>query len=613
MANLIETSTYETGIYQLEKTDPVVAGKDGISNKQAQQLANRTKYLKGEQDKLKTATAAASTTKSGTVMLSSSVTSAGETKAATEKAVKTAYDRAQAAYNLGNSKANGTHSHPMSEVTGLETALATKAPLDSPALGGTPTAPTAAATTNTDQIATTKFVKTLIAQLVGSAPGALDTLQEMAAALGGDGNFRTTILNEINKKATKATTLAGYGITDFVLKTLTTEDLDTVKVPGLYNQNRDADATTERHYPQAEAGSLKVSPSTYGFIQEYTTYQSNRKFVRTTQSNGNFPTTWARIDSLDSVPTSRAILTGNGLTGGGNLGGSRTLTLGTPSQITAISTNSVTAESHTHAIDTATTSRAGIVQLSSNITGTSTTRAVTESAVKALNDAKANLASPTFTGAPKAPTPAKTVNDTTIATTAYVKQLIADLIGGAPTTLDTLKELSDALGADANLRTTLLTEIGKKANASDALMKSQLVGIPLPYPVSAVPSGFVAMTGQAISATTYPRLSALYGAKLPDLRGEFIRGWDNQRGVDSGRRIMSAQGDAIRNIKGEITTATWVITSTGLFQRVRQGEQDGDSSGRSGWVYDFDASRVVPTAPENRPRNVAMQYICLAG
>lgn len=79
---------------------------------------------------------------------------------------------------------------------------------------------------------------------------------------------------------------------------------------------------------------------------------------------------------------------------------------------------------------------------------------------------KANIASPAFTGTPTAPTPAQTVNNTQIATTEFVKTAIAALVGSAPAALDTLEELASALAGDANLKATLLAEIGKKANAS---------------------------------------------------------------------------------------------------------------------------------------------------
>ncbi|SXY97144.1 Tail fiber protein [Klebsiella pneumoniae] len=84
--------------------------------------------------------------------------------------------------------------------TTINNALALKAPLSSPALTGTPTAPTAAQSVNNTQIATTAFVKSAIAAMVGSAPAALDTLKELAAALGNDPNFATTMLNALAGK-----------------------------------------------------------------------------------------------------------------------------------------------------------------------------------------------------------------------------------------------------------------------------------------------------------------------------------------------------------------------------------------------------------------------------
>ncbi|EQY27030.1 hypothetical protein G943_00936 [Escherichia coli UMEA 3212-1] len=84
--------------------------------------------------------------------------------------------------------------------TTINNALALKAPLSSPALTGTPTAPTAAQSVNNTQIATTAFVKSAIAGMVGSAPAALDTLNELAVALGNDPNFATTMLNALAGK-----------------------------------------------------------------------------------------------------------------------------------------------------------------------------------------------------------------------------------------------------------------------------------------------------------------------------------------------------------------------------------------------------------------------------
>ena len=100
------------------------------------------------------------------------------------------------------------HVHATSDVTGLDTALAGKAPLASPALTGTPTAPTATGGTNSTQIATTAFVAAAITAVINGAPGALDTLNELAAALGNDGNFATTITNGLAEKLAKASNLS---------------------------------------------------------------------------------------------------------------------------------------------------------------------------------------------------------------------------------------------------------------------------------------------------------------------------------------------------------------------------------------------------------------------
>ncbi|ENS4278942.1 tail fiber protein [Salmonella enterica] len=84
--------------------------------------------------------------------------------------------------------------------TTISNELALKAPLDSPLLTGTPSAPTAPEDTNNTQIATTAFVRRAISALVGSAPETLDTINEIATALGNDPNFATTMLNALGGK-----------------------------------------------------------------------------------------------------------------------------------------------------------------------------------------------------------------------------------------------------------------------------------------------------------------------------------------------------------------------------------------------------------------------------
>ena len=99
MANLQETGVWEEGIYQLETSDPVMGGADGVDNKPLRQLANRTGYLKKKLEEYKPE--AASTTKAGIVQLSSATNSDSEELAATPKAVKAAYDKAVEAAGKG--------------------------------------------------------------------------------------------------------------------------------------------------------------------------------------------------------------------------------------------------------------------------------------------------------------------------------------------------------------------------------------------------------------------------------------------------------------------------------------------------------------------------------
>lgn len=107
---------------------------------------------------------------------------------------------------LGNVDNTSDAAKPVSTAT--QTALDAKAPLASPALTGTPSAPTASAGTNTTQLATTAFVAAAIAALVDGAPGAIDTLNELAAALGDDPNFATTVTNALAGKLSTASNLA---------------------------------------------------------------------------------------------------------------------------------------------------------------------------------------------------------------------------------------------------------------------------------------------------------------------------------------------------------------------------------------------------------------------
>lgn len=238
----------------------------------------------------------------------------------------------------------------------------------------------------------------------------------------------------------------------------------------------------------------------------------------------------------------------------------------------------------------------------------------------------AQKASPEFTGVPTAPTANSGTNNTQIATTAFVKNAIAALVGSAPAALDTLEELARALAGDANLKATLLAEIGKKANATDFnALHDLFVGIPIPYPLSTVPADCLAMNGQRFDKSRYPKLALKYpSGTLPDMRGEFIRGWDNGRNVDVGRALLSSQEDAMQAIKGAVGNLQFIDSTlygssgalataqstraVNLTQFYSVSQNAGEGTGR----IELDSSKVSRTAKETRPRNIAYQYICLA-
>jgi hypothetical protein len=100
-----------------------------------------------------------------------------------------------------NGDINASAAIAQSKISGLTTDLAAKAPLASPALTGTPTAPTATAGTNNTQVATTAYADAAVAALVDGAPALLNTLNELAAAINDDAGFTTTITNSIGLKA----------------------------------------------------------------------------------------------------------------------------------------------------------------------------------------------------------------------------------------------------------------------------------------------------------------------------------------------------------------------------------------------------------------------------
>ncbi|MXG41527.1 phage tail protein [Escherichia coli] len=444
----------------------------------------------------------------------------------------------------------------------------TKAPLDSPHLSGTPTSPTPEPGTNNAQIANTAFVKAAITTLINGAPSTLDTLKEIAAAINNDPNFSTTINNALALKAP----LASPALTG---------------VPTA---------------PTAAQGTNS-------------TQIANTAFVK------------AAITALI-----------NGAPG----------TLDTLKEIAAAINNDP---------------------------NFSTT----------INNAlalKAPLASPALTGIPTAPTAAQGTNNTQIATTAYVRAAISALVGSSPEALDTLNELAAALGNDPNFATTMtnalagkqpldatltalaglptganklpyftgtdtvaqtdLTQVGRdilaKSNTQAIIQYLGLgegsalpVGVPVPWPSATPPTGWLKCNGAPFSAEEYPELAKAYPTnKLPDLRGEFIRGWDDGRGVDPGRSIGSSQGwspgshvhglEIWTSASGSISSSETVPIEENRVLAPAVTAGDGGiirTLGGSSGSNNNSATSVTTQRPtignqEGYPRNVAFNYIVRA-
>ncbi len=253
---------------------------------------------------------------------------------------------------------------------------------------------------------------------------------------------------------------------------------------------------------------------------------------------------------------------------------------------------------------------------------------------------KAPLASPAMTGTPTAPTAAQTVNNTQIATTEFVKSAIAALVASSPAALDTLNELAAALGNDPNFATTVTNALAGKQPLDSTLTdlsgktvngilqylglgegSALPVGVPVPWPSATPPTGWLKCNGAAFSAEEYPELAKAYPTnKLPDLRGEFIRGWDDGRNVDAGRALLSQQGDAMQKISGTVADNAMGASASGSGAMTITGASGttyyASAAASSSYIYyktiGIDSSLVARTANENRPRNIAFNYIVRA-
>ncbi|EFD0530395.1 phage tail protein [Escherichia coli] len=281
---MIDTSERINRTIGIDISDSVTSSRSDVA---ASSLAVKKAY---DLAKSKYTAQDASTTQKGLVQLSSETNSDSETMAATPKAVKSVKDLADTKAPIESPSLTGTPTAPtaaqgtnstqiantafvkaaitalingapgtldtLKEIaaainndpnfsTTINNALALKAPLASPALTGIPTAPTAAQGTNNTQIATTAYVRVAISALVGSSPEALDTLNELAAALGNDPNFATTMTNALaGKQPLDATLTALAGLATGANKLPYFTGKDTVAQTDLTSVGRDILAKT---------------------------------------------------------------------------------------------------------------------------------------------------------------------------------------------------------------------------------------------------------------------------------------------------------------------------------------------------------------------------------
>ncbi|MDN2159392.1 phage tail protein [Escherichia coli] len=318
--------------------------------------------------------------------------------------------------------------------------------------------------------------------------------------------------------------------------------------------------------------------------------------------------------------------------------------------------------SHTHpwnqitGVPTASLTAKGITQLSSATNSTSEVLAATPKAVKAAYDlANGKYTAQDATTAQKGIVQLSSATNSTsevLAATPKAVKAAYDLANGkqaADATLTALAALATAAdklpyftGVD-RAALTALTSVGRAILGKTSIQSvldylglgegSALpVGVPVPWPSATPPTGWLKCNGAAFSSEKYPNLAKVYPTlKLPDLRGEFIRGWDDSRGIDTGRSLLSGQTatfirtalqdyygyDLNTNVKVGIAyaTADSVITVGNP-----ANPKAGDNSDYVPASSDNSITGTQRTAEDNftgawismRPRNVAFNYIVRA-
>ena len=448
---MIDTSERINRTIGIDISDSVTSTRSDVA---ASSLAVKKAY---DLAKSKYTAQDASTTQKGLVQLSSETNSDSETMAATPKAVKSVKDLAD-----------------------------TKAPIESPSLTGTPTAPTAAQGTNNTQIATTAYVRAAISALVGSSPEALDTLNELAEALGNDPNFATTMTNA----------LAGKQPLDATLTALAALATGANKLP--YFTGKDTVAQTDL---TSVGRDILAKTSTLAVIQ----YLGLRELG----------TSGEKIPLLSTANTWSARQTFNGGITGALTGNADTAT----KLKTAININGVRFDGSTNISIPTITSRGRVTAL----TGTTQGAATGLQMYEAYNNGY--------------PTAYGNVLHLTGAAAVGEGELLIGWSGTSGAHAPAyIRSRRDTTAANWSPWAQLYTSAHPPAEFYP-------VGAPIPWPSDVVPTGYAIMQGQTFDKSAYPKLAVAYpSGVIPDMRGWTIKGKPA-----SGRAVLSQEQDGIKS------------------------------------------------------------------
>jgi hypothetical protein len=325
--NTVATKTYADGVVGTHSTD--TTSVHGIADTTA--LATTTD--------VSTAKTAAETTASGYVSTHNSattnvhgiadtsilITTTGA-QSLTNKTITSPLGLVKADVGLGNVDNTADASKPVSTATqtaldlklASATAATTYAPLASAALTGTPTAPTATAATNTTQIATTAFVRAEVAALVNSAASTLDTLGEIATALGNDANFSATLTTNLGLKAPLASPTFTGTVTLPAAGIVFSDGTQTkVGVPSIttFGSSFAASATVaageqDKFVPVAGAVVITLPATGYSTGQSIDFYQASGTGASFASTNSVVGTPGLKFRTTNSVVTAMKTATG---------------------------------------------------------------------------------------------------------------------------------------------------------------------------------------------------------------------------------------------------------------------------------------------------------------